>query len=51
MTHISTSTSPWDPEFIGDVIGPGAKELLEIYSGIPSADVNVHVARIVSAWL
>ncbi|RMZ38035.1 hypothetical protein AFCA_001996 [Aspergillus flavus] len=46
MTHISTSTSPWDPEFIGDVIGPGAKELLEIYSGIPSADVNVHVARI-----
>ncbi|KAB8205540.1 hypothetical protein BDV34DRAFT_235242 [Aspergillus parasiticus] len=46
MTHNSTSTSQWDPELIGDIIGPGAKELLEIYSGIPPADVNLHVARI-----
>ncbi|KAB8276555.1 hypothetical protein BDV30DRAFT_246411 [Aspergillus minisclerotigenes] len=46
MTHNSTSTSPRDPELIGDVIGPGAKELLEIYSRIPPTDVNVHVARI-----
>ncbi|KAB8225187.1 hypothetical protein BDV33DRAFT_187768 [Aspergillus novoparasiticus] len=46
MTHNSTNTSQWDPELIGDIIGPGAKELLEIYSGIPPADVNFHVARI-----
>lgn len=51
MVHNCTSLSQLDPELtINDVIRPDARELLEIYSGISPTDVNLHVARIVSAW-
>ena len=46
-----TSVGQWEAELkIDDVIGPDAKELLEVYSGICPTEVNHQVAKVVSAW-
>ncbi|GAB1194174.1 hypothetical protein APSETT444_003415 [Aspergillus pseudonomiae] len=42
-----TSVGQWEAELkIGDVIGPDAKELLEVYSGICPTEVNHQVAKV-----